>query len=399
MRILRPSTVLLAAALLSGAAALGWLQTRTPHLVDRDSYYHARIAHLLPERGLSREFPWAQESVWKDRFSDKDFLFHVVLAPFCRGEDPAAGAKWAAWICGCAVLGALAAFFAGAGFRAPALWLLLVPALGSHFLFRMVEVRGHVLSVALLILGLLALLRDRRRWAFAAGAVYAWTYAAPHLFVVFAAIDALARSAAERRWTWGGLPAAAGGVAAGLVVHPYFPYDLEQWWIINVRILGQAWSLGGDTALRLGEEFQPVFPRSLVVSSTLVFLALLGTAGAGIFRGAALGTRTQRLAAWMLGGFVMYCMSARFIEYFAPLALLAGASAVEDLWPRESPWTRRRAGVAAAAAILALVLGVRALGTAREQIVDTPGPDLAGTARWTRANVPPGETIDRKSVV
>ena len=41
--------------------ALAVLQFGTDHLVDRDSYYHARYAQLMPERGLSREFPWAQE--------------------------------------------------------------------------------------------------------------------------------------------------------------------------------------------------------------------------------------------------------------------------------------------------------------------------------------------------
>ena len=91
-----------AAAVAWGALVFALLQWSTPHLVDRDSLYHARYAQLLPERGLSREFPWTQESVWRDAFSDKEFLFHALLVPFCRGEDPAAGAKVAAWVLGMA---------------------------------------------------------------------------------------------------------------------------------------------------------------------------------------------------------------------------------------------------------------------------------------------------------
>ena len=82
-----------AAAVAWGSIVFAFLQWSTPHLVDRDSLYHARYAQLLPERGLARDFPWTQESVWRDRFSDKEFLFHILLVPFCRGDDPAPGAK------------------------------------------------------------------------------------------------------------------------------------------------------------------------------------------------------------------------------------------------------------------------------------------------------------------
>jgi hypothetical protein len=392
MNRFQPVHVLLAVAFLYAAAAFGWLQFRTPHLVDRDSYYHARISQMLPERGLSREFRWAQESVWRDRFSDKDFLFHLWLAPFCRGAAPIVEAKIAAWLLGCAILGVLTLIFVKNGFRAPALWIALVPALGNHFLFRMQEVRPHLLSVALLLGGVHVLLQGRRWWIFILGFIYAWSYASPHLLVVFAAIDVLARAAIERRWTWGGLPAAAAGVVAGLLIHPYFPNDLEQWWIINVRILGQAWALGGDAAIRLGAEFEPVTTRSLLYASTLVFLILVGIVLASQFRGEALRPRTKRLTAFMMGGFVMYCLSAKFVEYFAPLALLAGASAAEDLWSGRA-WTRWRVALVLASAVLTAGLTVRSMGDTAQALRTYPGPNLAGAAGWIRANVPEGETI------
>src|SRR5437588_2642818 len=63
---------------------------------DRDAFFHSRYSQMLPERGLSRQFPWMQFTAWKDKFADKDFLYHVILAPFCRDSaEPLPGAKWA----------------------------------------------------------------------------------------------------------------------------------------------------------------------------------------------------------------------------------------------------------------------------------------------------------------
>ncbi|HZN60958.1 MAG TPA: hypothetical protein VFC90_01005 [Planctomycetota bacterium] len=380
----------LAGAVAWGALVFAFLQWSTPHLVDRDSLYHARYAQLLPERGLSREFAWTQESVWRDAFSDKEFLFHVLLAPFCRGDDPAPGAKIAAWLMGVGLLATLARVLSKNGIRAAWFWVGLVPALGNHFLFRMQEVRPAILSVILLLLGVHFLLNSRWRALAVVGFVYSWTYTAPHLLVAFAVIDALARGLDERRFEWRGLAFAAGGVAAGLVVHPYFPNDLRLWWVMNVQIVARAWDLGGDPVVRLGREFESVSPRSLVVSSTLVLLCFLGTFLAGAFRGGALSARTRRLVAFMLGGFLLYLLSGRFIEYFAPLALLAAASAADDLVPREG---RIRFALANAAGLLAIMLTARSAWDTSGALRTYPGPDLNGAARWMKSNIPAGEKV------
>ena len=391
----------LAAATAWGALVFAELQWSTPHLVDRDSLYHARYAQLLPERGLSREFPWTQESVWRDGFSDKEFLFHVLLVPFCRGDDPAGGAKVAAWLLGVALVATLAGVLARNGIRAAGFWVFLVGALGNHFLFRMQEVRPAILSLILLLIGIHCLLNGRWRTLVAVGFVYSWTYTAPHLLVVFAAIDALARWAEGGRFEWRGMAHAAGGVAAGLVIHPYFPNDLRLWWVMNVEIVARAWDLGGDPVVRLGREFDSVSPRSLVVSSTLVLICFLGTFAAAAFRGGAFSPRTRRLVAFMMGGFVMYLLSGRFIEYFAPLSLLAAASAADDVVPRRSGegggprdgWTWRRVSLAAVAGLLALGLTGKAVWDTAGVLKEYPAPDLQGAARWMRSNVPPGETV------
>src|SRR5262245_6411154 len=368
-----------AAAVVWGSIVFAFLQWSTPQLVDRDSLYHARYAQLLPERGLSREFPWTQESVWRDGFSDKEFLFHVLLVPFCRGDDPAGGAKVAAWLMGVGLLAAIAWVLTANGIRAAWFWVFLVPALGNHFLFRMQEVRPAILSLILLLLGLHFLLNSRWKSLAAVGLVYSWTYTAPHLLAIFALLDALVRWADEGRFEWRGIAFSAGGVLAGLVIHPYFPNDLRLWWVMNVQIVVRAWDLGGDPAVRLGSEFGSVLPRSLVSSSTLVLVCFAGTILAGAFRGVAFTPRTRRLVPVLLGAFVLYLLSGRFIEYFAPIALWTAASAADDLWPR-TPWTSRRHVLIQIVALVAIGLSIRSVGDTRRALKSYEWPELVGAA-------------------
>ena len=386
---MRPHVLL---AVVVASSAFAWLQSLTPHLLDDDSYYHARYAQLLPERGLSREFEWAQESVWRDGFSDKELLYHAFLAPFCRGGPIEARAKVATWVLNVVLVGVLAVLLVGNGFRAPWLWLLLVPALGNHFLFRMIEVRAHVLSVPLLLLGIHFLLKRRPLALWIVGFVYSWSYAAPHVLVGFACVHAIASSFDDGRFVWRPLAASTMGVFAGLVLHPYFPNDLRLWWVQNVLVLSAAWGSGGDAAIRLGEEFSPVTMREFLLTATLPALCLGGTLLAAVFRRRELSSRTRSLVAFAAAAFVLYCLSAKLVEYFAPLALLAFAAVASDLWP-EGPTTWRR--VLAVGLLCAIGVGVlgKSLSDTRKAVLGYPGPELGGAAGWLRQNVPPGETV------
>ena len=79
------------------------IQNSFSGMADGDSYLHTRMANLLVDEGPMRAFPWTQFSVWKDKFQDKDFLFHVLLAPFCTDEERMVeGGKLVIWIIGSA---------------------------------------------------------------------------------------------------------------------------------------------------------------------------------------------------------------------------------------------------------------------------------------------------------
>ncbi|NUN50325.1 MAG: hypothetical protein HUU15_16050 [Candidatus Brocadiae bacterium] len=378
------------------------VQFATPWLVSRDGYYHVQYAHQLPERGLSRTFEAMQHSFWKDHFSDKEFLFHVWLAPWVRDEGTMIRqAKFATWLLGLAVLAAFGLALRATGVRAPPLWVLVLAGAGNHFLFRLAECRAHVLSIGLFIAGVALLLRGRWVLVGALGFIYSWSYAAPHLLVGIACVHAVALLLWDRKFEWRGAAAAAAGVFAGLLLHPYTPNSLHLWWVQNVVVLRQAWGLGGDIGLHLGEEFGSILPRSLVMSSTAVFASLLLGVLFTVLAARAGRLSTRSFALFLIAGtcLVLYALSARFIEYLAPAAVWFAASVAGDLVDRErlAAWWKERPGAltfaALASALLLVALQLRSLEQATAETRRTRGPVMAGAAKWVRASVPPGTNV------
>src|SRR3989344_6279113 len=49
---------------------------------DPDSFYHVKMAILMKEQGIIRDFPWLQFTVLKNYYTDHHLLYHIALIPF-----------------------------------------------------------------------------------------------------------------------------------------------------------------------------------------------------------------------------------------------------------------------------------------------------------------------------
>jgi hypothetical protein len=133
-----------ALALFAAAFVLGVLfYSRHPLLYDADSYYHLTIARAFAQDGLLHSLPWARFSVMHQGFGDKEFLFHVLLAPFAAMADPLAGGRLALALLDALVLASLG-YLAS---RAVGPWGLLVPfglvAGSGEVAWRLVRLRSR----------------------------------------------------------------------------------------------------------------------------------------------------------------------------------------------------------------------------------------------------------------
>lgn len=395
LRTAAPWALLLYVLVLFGGTAL--LQKG---LFERDGYYHARLAWLMPERGLSRSFPWTQLSTWKDGYCDKEVLYHAAMAPFVRlSSQPILGARVFAALLSTAVIAALLLVLRAQGVPWPAFFAALPLATGGLFIARLGMIRSHVLSMALLLVGVHLLLRRRWRALVVLAFVYAWSYTVPFVLVMTAVPLALGR------WARGGgldgrsVLAAGGGAVLGLVVHPYSPLTLETF-LTYVEIFRLGMEGVARAGLELGNEIYPyplpvlwdIYPLLLLLAAALVVVVAVR------FRRLSAEAVGVAAAATFWGG--MTLASARFVEYQVLLLALATGLVVRDLARGDGPERRLAArprlarGLALAAVGVVVAFHVRSMrfyevyeGRA------APPRFFDGAAAWMERNLAPGETV------
>lgn len=364
------------------------IQLGSRHLACIDVFFHMKLALLMRERGFIRDFPWMQFTVFRDHWVDQHFLFHLLLIPFTFFDNLVFGAKLAAATFAASALTAFT-FFLRRRAPYPLFWLLFLVASSSGFLYRMNMVRGQSLAIVFFLVFLGALLEKRPRTAFVVGFLFVWTYqlflllAPMALVVVFASVRDECRPAL-RAPVFGLL-----GVVAGMVLNPFFPYNLTfLYQHAVVKVMNRA-------RLGVGGEWGPFESWTVVSENALVFVAL-GVLGLFLLlRPGRVSRTTLALAGIASIFFFMLMHSRRFIEYWPPFALLFVASGLADLvpWDRIRRANGFRPGLAAAVALFS-VLAVRNHRQAVEDLNSNLPPDrYRAGAEWLAAHSSPGEVV------
>jgi hypothetical protein len=393
---LAPLALLLYLLVLYGGTAL--LQ---PGLFERDGYYHARLAQLLPERGFSRSFPWTQLSTWRDGYCDKEVLYHLAMAPFAQlGDQAMLGARLFSVLLALAVVATLHRLLRAHGVPWPTWFAALPLATGGLFLARLGMIRSHVLSMALLLLGVHLLLERRWRAVAALGFIYSWCYTVPFVLLLTAAPLAVGRWLGRGGLDWRSVAAAGLGAVAGLGLHPYSPLTLETF-LTLIQILRIGLEGTSQSGFELGNEIYPYPPRVFfdIYPLIVILVPVLALTVALRWRRVAAGTKGVVLATLFWAA--MTAASARFVEYLALLLAVAAGLVVRDLaqapdglpgWvPRGRRW--RLAGAVSALALLA-GFHARSLDFYRVyQLQAAPPRFFDGAGAWMASHLEPGETV------
>jgi len=349
-------------ALAFGLCALFY--ARHPLLYDADSYYHLTVARAYAQQGILHENPWTRFSVMHQGFGDKEFLFHVLLAPFAAMSDALFGGRLALSLFDALVL-ALVGFLA---FKAVGKWGLLVPfgmVLGSQELaWRLVRLRPELLSLILLLLALWAVARGAYRWLGVLALVYTLSYTAFHAFVGLCLILFFFFGWVRRRWEPGLALYPLLGAGLGLVLHPQFPANLTVWVVQSIHFIAR------HGAIDVGTETRPNLTDVALLANFAWFLgmAVLWRSGRRAEPGDEDATRaadTFGVAALVFGG--LYLLMSRFSVYFFPFATVWALFELRRQGRTLGGWTDLFGGhrVPAALAWIAVLL-VGLPGTLRE---------------------------------
>lgn len=366
-------------AAVAAAIQLGF--ARVPQ--DADTAYHVAVARLLREHGILHAFPWTPFSWLAGNYADKELAFHLLLAPLSDLEWTAA-ARIAGTVGGTAALSALHLVLRRERVPWAGLWALLPLLASSVFVFRFALVRPHLFSIALALVALWAASRGRLVVLAAVSVAYPWFYVAWQMPVFLAAVAEAASLAAGRRIRWQPLAVAAGGVAAGVLLHPN-AWNLVRFsgivlWDVLFR---GAW--GGRPGLELGLELLPFAPRD--------WATLLAPPVAMVAASLVLAWRRRRedaaplaFSAAALAFGLLTLRTARFAEYLVPFAAAALALSVAAL-PR-----RRGRVLAGTLAACALYSGAETAGLlARLRAREMPLPP--DQAEAMAARIPPGAQV------
>jgi hypothetical protein len=365
------------------ALTFGLLEAGRHELWCADGYYHIRSAQILRTHGISRTFPWWQETFLRDHWADKDFLYHLLLVPFTFGHL-VIGAKAAAVVF---ATGTIATFHHVLRvLRAPgAAWFTLaLMAFSPMLLARLAFPRGFVLAIALSLAGTAAIFCRRERLAAGLAAAYAWTHISYHLLPCIALVYDLLRPREDGRRSFRMTAWTVSGMTAGVVVNPYFPNNLRLWWVQNVDVLWTGWEVRED--LRLGQELLPPAPGALLATNAGIFVCFAGALGL-LARRKRLSPEGATVLLVASGFLALTLRSTVFLEFAFPFAILFAAIVWRDAG------VRLPRVAAAALGVAALALAAKTTATMVDMAPRTRLPDLWGAAAYVRDHVPDGETV------
>lgn len=408
---------LAALVLVTGVAVS--IQAVTTNIIGVDGYYHIKVAALMRERGPRLDFPWLQFTILgPGHYTDHHFLFHLLQAPFTV-LDLRLAAKTAAAVFAIAAFWSFYRLLVSQRVRWPLLWTVLVLSVGSVFLWRQSMARPQGLFLVLCFLTLWLMFERRERWLPLGGFAAVWLFDGFVLFLALPGALLVAHWLTERRLVWKPLVLVCLGMALGLLLHPYFPRNVE----FSILHLAPKLRLAGQEDIPVGREWYPYdlqgYVRRAGVSTLLVAAGLVPPL-LRLWRGIRPEPRLLTLLFVAAAFMVLTMRSGRLIEYFPAFAVLFCAVS----WGRgplplpgglegrlaSLPRARLLQAVGLLAVSLVLVLGLpqpidrgRALGL--RQTVDR-ARDLArggvqparaeayrDASLWLAQNTPPGARV------
>jgi hypothetical protein len=326
----------------------GWLQANYT-LPDPDSFYHAKMAVLMRDSGIVKDFPWLQATTLKDSFTDHHLFYHFLLIPFVSLFDPLIGIKISQVIFASLAVFLIYRLLAGYGIKNAFLYPFLLLTSAS-FISRLSLPKANGLSLIILILALYLLFKRKSFLLFLISILYVWTYGGWPILLVIAGAFLLSETFfsfksglksflilffknAFRKDNLMLISSILIGIIVGLVASPYFPQNLSFYWVQVFKI----GLINLQNTIGVGGEWYPSHSFTLVPGTFLIFFLWLFSIGWFFIKKQGQNVRSLTLLLLSLLFFLFTLKSQRYVEYFAPLAVLGTAFSLDSFW-KEADW-------------------------------------------------------------
>ncbi|MCX7779220.1 MAG: hypothetical protein N2259_03210 [Patescibacteria group bacterium] len=411
-------------------------------LNDPDSFYHAKMASLLSQGNLVKEFPWLPFTILKDYYANHHFLYHLFLIPFVKFYNPLIGIKIATIFF--ASLATVIFYWLCRKFKIKFSFVFAFLLFTSPmFLVRMSLAKAPSAALTVLFLGLYALFKKKYFLLLIISFLYVWLYNTwPILFV---AVIIYCFSVALKKMIENWLLfrdwrlkikkffqylfnqinvklffCSLGGFVGGLIFNPYFPQNLFFNWVHIVKI----GIINLQSKIGVGAEWYPYDVKDLIFNSPFVcFLFFLASAWflvsfKKLKNNPYFGQKAKTLSLFILSWlFFLYTIkSRRNIEYFVPFALFFSGLSFKKLFTLfdwRSYFQKFKSFFSYPFSILTVILLVmislilqfgvayfldRAwLGTQKRLEIGIPFEKYKKVSDWLKENTKPGEIIFHSS--
>ncbi|TNE49398.1 MAG: hypothetical protein EP343_12025 [Deltaproteobacteria bacterium] len=320
LRLSESNTLCIALAFLFAFAMFAYYQFLSPFIPGTDGYYHIKFAYLMRTKGFLKTFPWASMSIWSETFYDKEFLYHVYLMPFTYFKDLTFGAKLATVVLASISTTSFYAILRFNKVRLSSIWFLLLMSGGGYFLYRNNVPRPQVLSIILALWSIHFILNNKRIALFVLGVVYAFSYTAYFLPVVFSCIVSGYLYVFEDELEWKTPAVTVTAMLTGMLLHPYFPNNFTYLYLQNFYVLWM--SVQKKVNLRMGNEFGPMNTRQLLGGNAAAVTAYISVYFFSLYRPRTVSKTTRNMFFLSLAVILLTFHTKRFTEYSVPISLL-----------------------------------------------------------------------------
>ena len=381
-------------AFIFSGVMLAYIQFAGPNIVDYDGYYHIKTAQLIREQGLSLDFPWLKFTILDEaHYTDHHMLLHVAQMPFTFIGDLRLAAKLSPIFLAAFAFTIFYLIIRRYEISYPLLWLIVLFASSSPFLYRMSMARGQSLSLALQLIAFHLIMKRDWKWLAVLTVIFVWSYNAFPLMIPLVLVGVVAHFITEKKIEYKTVLAVGAGIIAGHVINPYFPNNIL---FIRDHIIPKLFAT--EYQITVGTEWYPFNSWALV---TMSLVAILCYAGGILLTDRAEWKQDKARLFWFLVStmyLILLFKSRRFVEYFPPASVMFLAfSARERL--KSLDWTlafgkRARAVAAVVISIAFWFTTYSTIQAARKDIASEPATvAYKGGAEWLARNTPAGSTV------
>ena len=375
--------------LILGLSFIFFAQFSTPTLYDADGYLHIRMAEFLKDLGPRYNFHWARFSTFNGNFSDKDFLYHLVLIPFTFFKDIFFGVKVAAFISAVILFLGFYLLLKKYVDKKIAWFFLSCFFLSGHFLGTISSPRPLTLVILINLAAIYFIIQRKYLCLLFTGILYSLIHVTSSLVICYALIIETVRYFDRREFYLKVVIFSFLGILAGFLVHPNFPNNFLVFYLNSILVPIYTMKTG---VLELGAEFFPFNTREYFLQYPLVIIGLISIVYIGVLKMPKPRFETKVFMALGLVFFALSFTCQRYLSHGYLIMLMAFACYASDFAGAKNSFNKL--GMAAIL-LLMILLGVNSFNSVRYNalVARVINGHYEAVGRFMEKNIPEGELI------